>query len=86
VVSVVLVCALAIADVLTGWGLTFGLVAALIVWPQVAEATVRRRTPRPRADSLEWAGIDRPLTAAEVRALDDALGLSSDPEEAALAG
>jgi branched-chain amino acid transport system permease protein len=84
VVSLVVVCALAIADAITGWGLVFGGVAALVVWPQVAEGVVRRRTPK--RDGLEWAGIDRPLTDAEVRGLDEALGLASDPEEAVLAG
>jgi branched-chain amino acid transport system permease protein len=86
VVSIVVVAALTIADVLTGWGLTFGLVISLVVWPQVAELVLRRRSPRPRSRSLEWAGIDRTLTVAEVRALDAALGLTGDPEEAALAG
>ncbi|MFL6204730.1 MAG: ABC transporter permease [Acidimicrobiales bacterium] len=86
VVSVVALAVLTMADVLTGWGLTFGLVAALIVWPQAAEALMRRRSPHPRARSLEWAGVERRLTTAEVRALDAALGLSADPEEAALAG
>ena len=56
-----------------------------MVWPQVAEATTRRHAPT-KPPALEWAGIDRMLTVAEVRELDDALGLSADPEEAALAG
>ena len=73
--------ALAVAGVITGWGLVFGAVAALVVWPQVAEAIVRRRAPA-EPTSLERAGIDWPLTADEVRELDAALGLAADPEEA----
>ena len=83
VVSLAVVCGLGIADAITGWGMVFGSVAALVIWPQVAEAVVRRRAPK--REGLEWAGIDRELTLAEVRELDAALGLSGDPEEAALA-
>jgi branched-chain amino acid transport system permease protein len=86
VTSLAVVAGLAVADVITGWGLVFGAVAALVLWPLVAEAVVRRRRPEAEAPSLEWAGIDRLLTDAEVRELDAALGLTADPEEAALAG
>ena len=70
---------------ITGWGLIFGAVGALVIWPQVAEAVVRRRAPTSRR---RWSGpaFDRTLTPAEVRELDAALGLAADPEEAALAG
>lgn len=84
VVSLVAVCALAVSGVITGWGLTFGLVAALVVWPQMAETVVGRRATSP--EPLERAGIDRALTPAEVRELDAALGLSGDPEEAMRVG
>ena len=77
---------LAVVGAITGWGLLFASVTALVVWPQIAEHVVRRRTPREEATPLEWVGIDRPLTAAEVRELDAALGLAADPEEAVLAG
>ena len=77
---------LAVTGAITGWGLVFGAVGALVVWPQVAEAVVRRRAAEAELPPLEWAGIDRALTAAEVRELDAALGLAADPEEAALAG
>ena len=85
VVSLVAVCVLAVTGAITGWGLVFGAVGALVVWPQVAEAVVRRRTPKPEVLPLERAGIDRVLTPAEVRELDATLGLAADPEEAALA-
>ena len=85
VVSLLAVCVLAVTGAITGWGLVFGAVGALVVWPQVAEAVVRRRTPKPEVLSLERAGIDRVLTPAEVRELDATLGLAADPEEAALA-
>ncbi|MET0902825.1 MAG: ABC transporter permease [Acidimicrobiales bacterium] len=84
VVSLVVVSGLAVAGSITGWGLLFSAVAALVIWPLVAEATIRRRVEKPPA--LEWAGIDRVLTVSEVRELDAALGLSGDPDEAALAG
>jgi hypothetical protein len=83
-ISLVVVCGLAMADVITGWGLLFGSAGALVLWPQVAEAVQRHRAPT--REGLEWAGIERPLTLAEVRDLDEALGLAADPEEAALAG
>jgi branched-chain amino acid transport system permease protein len=79
-VSVVVVAALAIADVITGWGLLFGAAASLVVWPQVAEIVVRRRAPRPDRQDLEWAGIDRPLTDAELREINARLGLEADVE------
>jgi len=84
VVSMAVVVALAVSEVITGWGLVFGSVAALVVWPQAAEAVVRRRAPSVR--QLERAGIDWTLTTDEVREIDVALGLAGDPEEAALAG
>jgi branched-chain amino acid transport system permease protein len=84
ILSGIVIIGLAIVDLITGWGLLFAGAAAAVVWPQVAEAVVRRRQGRP--PGLEWAGIDRPLTPAEVRDLDAALGLSSDPEEAMVAG
>jgi branched-chain amino acid transport system permease protein len=81
VASLLAAAALALTDVLTGWGLTFAAVLALVIWPQVAEAVVRRRSPRTTAAALEWAAVDRPLTAEELRAVDAALGLRSAPED-----
>ena len=49
---------------------------ALVAWPQVAEVVVRRRQPTRCARALEWAGLDRPLTADELR--DDDVGLAPD--------
>jgi hypothetical protein len=80
VVSVLVAAALAVGDSLTGWGLTFALVGALVVWPQVAEQVVARRRPREQGSvPLEWAGIDGPLDEEEVRAIDARLGLQEVP-------
>jgi branched-chain amino acid transport system permease protein len=84
VVSMAVVVALAVARAITGWGLVFGAAGALVVWPQVAEAVVRRRAPSVERP-LERAGIDWMLTPDDVREIDAALGLGADPEEAALA-
>ncbi|MEO6318800.1 MAG: ABC transporter permease [Acidimicrobiales bacterium] len=81
VASVTIAAILAVTGSLTGWGLTFGLVIALVVWPQVAEQLVARRAPRQGTASLEWAGIDRPLGADELRDIDAALGLEAPREQ-----
>jgi branched-chain amino acid transport system permease protein len=83
-VSLVVAASLAVTDVLTGWGLLFAGVAALVIWPQAADLVVARRNAGARAEDeeaapLEWAGIERPLTAAEVRELDSILGLEEVP-------
>jgi branched-chain amino acid transport system permease protein len=80
IASVVVAAGLAIAGTITGWGLTFASIAALVVWPQVAEQVVARRTPREEgAVPLEWAGLEAPLTDDEVRAIDARLGLEEVP-------
>ena len=82
-VSLAIAGSLAVTGVLTGWGLLFAAVAALVIWPQAAEIVVARRTPAvvdaDAATSLEWAGIDRPLTPAQVREIDAVLGLEEVP-------
>jgi branched-chain amino acid transport system permease protein len=75
VASLLLAAGLAVGGALTGWGLVFAALAALVVWPQVATAMVARATPSDAAQPLEWAGVDRPLTTDELRELDAALGL-----------
>ncbi|MGK2950439.1 MAG: ABC transporter permease [Acidimicrobiales bacterium] len=76
VATVATATALALAGTLTGWGLTFTLVLALVAWPQLATTLVgRRETTDDGPSPLEWAGIDRPLTADELRELDEVLGL-----------
>ena len=80
VASLVALAGLTVADVLTGWGLLFGATLALVVWPQVAEVVVRRRAPRVERQDLEWAGIDRALTDAELREIDAHLGLTDEVE------
>jgi branched-chain amino acid transport system permease protein len=74
------IAALGLTDAITGWGLTFAAVAALVIWPQVAELIVARRTPRETGSPLEWAGIVRPLTTAELHELDATLGLVTEDE------
>jgi branched-chain amino acid transport system permease protein len=79
--------ALALADAITGWALTYTVLAALVVWPQVANAVLRRRpanaagSPAPEGPRLlerpERAGLDAPLTEAEVALLDQRLGTGS---------
>ncbi len=79
--SIGLAIALAVSDAITGWGFTFVLVAALVVWPQVAERTVASRRRAEAADDadapvpLEWAGLDGPLTDDQLAEVDRALGL-----------
>jgi hypothetical protein len=55
----------------------------MVVWPQAADIIVARRSTAEgvteEASSLEWAGIDRPLTDAEVREIDSILGLEEVP-------
>ena len=78
--SVALAAGLAMGEAITGWGLTFALVAALVVWPQVAEQVVARRRPSEVAETpLEWAGLHAPLTEEQVRAIDAQLGLEEVP-------
>ncbi len=70
---------LAITGTLTGWGLIFTLLIALVVWPQVATTLVARREPPADDAPLEWAGVDRPLSAEELRQINTALGLEEVP-------
>jgi branched-chain amino acid transport system permease protein len=73
--TIAVVAALAVGDVIDGWTLTILLALAIVVWPQAADIVVARRNPREAAGGLEWAGIERPLSDTEVRALDARLGL-----------
>jgi branched-chain amino acid transport system permease protein len=82
--------ALALADTISGWALTFTVIGALVVWPQVATVVLRRR-PAGTADGPgstdsastdsgplerpERAGLDAPLSDAEVALLDRRLGI-----------
>jgi len=75
VASLALAAALAVSGTITGWGLFFATVLSLVFWPQAAEIVVARRSPGDVVEPLEWAGIDRPLTAVELRDIDAALGL-----------
>ncbi|MFZ6002581.1 MAG: ABC transporter permease subunit [Actinomycetota bacterium] len=83
--SVVLGGGLAVAGTITGWGLTFVVAGALVVWPQMAELAVARRTPRQDAMSLEWAGIESPLSEEDLRRVDAALGIDVSELEGARA-
>jgi branched-chain amino acid transport system permease protein len=82
--------ALALADTISGWALTYTVIGALVVWPQVATVVLRRR-PAGTADGPgstdsastdsgplerpERAGLDAPLSDAEVALLDRRLGI-----------
>lgn len=85
VASLVVGAVLAITGALTGWGLTFVVAGALVVWPQMAELAVARRTPRQYATSLEWAGIESPLSDEDLRRVDAALGIDVSDLEGARA-
>jgi branched-chain amino acid transport system permease protein len=80
-ISLVVVGALAVADVLTGWTLVIGVLLALVVWPQGAEIVASRRGPRDTTTPLEYAGLDEPLTPEQVRDIDAALGLDTSADE-----
>jgi branched-chain amino acid transport system permease protein len=73
-VTVAIAAGLAVADVITGWGLTISLAVGLVTWPQLAELLVARRRPPTR--DLEWAGIESALTADELVAVNRALALN----------
>jgi branched-chain amino acid transport system permease protein len=79
VASAAVVVALGVTEAITGWGMVFGLVASLVVWPQVANVTIARRTPKDESPPLEWAGLDEPLTTAQLQEIDAALGLEEVP-------
>jgi len=70
---------LAASGTITGWGLTYSGVLAMVAWPQAAELTVSRRNPKEVGTGLEWAGIDRALTDDELRTIDRALHLEEVP-------
>jgi branched-chain amino acid transport system permease protein len=74
VVLAVLV-ALAELDIVAGW--SFGILAfvAIFATPTIATATQGRRARRPVEPALEWLGIDRPFTAADLRRIDAVLAL-----------
>ncbi len=68
---------LAAVDVLSGWGLLYWVATALVVWPATAQIAQRRRelSTRERIPDLEWAGVDRPFSAAELAVVARGLGL-----------
>jgi branched-chain amino acid transport system permease protein len=73
--TVVVVAGLAVGGSIDGWTLTIGLAIAFVVWPQTAEIIVARRRPKAMGGDLEWAGVDRPFTADDLRAVNAALAL-----------
>jgi branched-chain amino acid transport system permease protein len=84
VLSVSAASILVVAGVITGWAFTFALVAALVVWPSVAERMAGQgpvdATGEPMA--LEWAGLDVPLTRDQLAEIDLALGLEREEVQA----
>ncbi len=75
--SLLVAAALTVAGPLTGWGLVFATVVALVVWPGVADVVASRREPHDRETPLEWAGLREPLGDDELRQIDAALGIDS---------
>jgi branched-chain amino acid transport system permease protein len=69
---------LAIADVITGWVMLIGLIASLLIATRAAELVVARRSPQEHGLDLEWAGIDRPFTDADLHLVDRGLGLEEE--------
>jgi len=67
----------ALAGAITGWVLVWAMVAGLLGWPLVARRVV---APPPAGEEvpLEWAGLESPLTVAQRRAVDAALGLDGE--------
>jgi branched-chain amino acid transport system permease protein len=65
------------SDVIGGWWFGTLALVAIFATPEVARAlTSRNSAARARAEvPLEWLGIDRPYTAADVRAIDAVLAL-----------
>jgi len=81
VVSVLVLAGLGVSGAITGWGLTFFLVLALVVWPQAAEIVLARRAPRDDGTPLEWAGLEEPLSPAQLRDIDAFLGLEARQDQ-----
>ena len=85
VVGVVAVVGLRLGDVITGGVFAAALAAELVAGGLAASLReARRRPPEPAAPGeddlpLEWAGLARPFTAAEVATLDRELGLDARP-------
>jgi branched-chain amino acid transport system permease protein len=75
VVALMAASALAMAGVISGWGLTFAGVLALGVFPPAAEFVVARRNPDTAPPALEWAGIDGPFTGEELERVNEGLHL-----------
>lgn len=69
--------ALAVTGSLSGWGLVYAGVVALLAWPGVADVVVARRNPRLDGPSLEWAGLEAPLGDDELRRVERSLGIDT---------
>jgi branched-chain amino acid transport system permease protein len=79
IATIVLCASLTLAGVIDGWTMTIALAIALVAWPQAAEVVVARRgAPSEERGGLEWAGLETPLTAEELHAVDRALALEAD--------
>jgi hypothetical protein len=62
-------------DVIGGWWFGTLAVVAIFATPSIAQLLGRRETRRSADVPLEWLGIDRPFTAADVRAIDAVVAL-----------
>ncbi len=76
--------ALAMAGTITGWAFTFAVLGALLAAPLVAEISAARRRPRAASLALEWAGLEEPLSAEQIRRVDAELGIADGDLERAL--
>jgi hypothetical protein len=68
---------LALSGTITGWHLVTVLVVALVFWPSLAQVRARDTPTGPEEVPLEWAGLEAPLTPAQLRAVDEALGIDA---------
>jgi branched-chain amino acid transport system permease protein len=66
---------LGLLDVISGWGVAYGVGGALAGWPLVARLRARPRSRRSAPAQLEWAGLDHALSASELGEVDRALDL-----------
>jgi branched-chain amino acid transport system permease protein len=71
--SIVVLAVLGSSDLIDGWTFAALLGVSFVIWPLIAERIVDAGADR--EDDLEWAGVDRPLTNAQLAAVDAGLSL-----------
>lgn len=85
VVTLIGASSLALGGMLSGWGLTFVVAAALLIWPSMAELITASSNPSADTVALEWVGIEEPLTPELLRVIDARLGIDSSATATSLA-